>query len=260
MARKIGTCRYSGHMTTPPPAAFQLGWDPTDGKTQLLCPACIKEIGLGSAEDYSDNDTLEAMTGKYPKATDGSPFWKKNVMTKTCKHLLQPFTFNDMNGVHQTLYLSASRDMHTTPQSDQADISLYFDGSWVNKLDQTVGTRQARWLKEKPREWYYVPWPDMQALAVDKLIPLLVWTYTQYKRGKTIEAACFGGHGRTGTFAASFMMMFDGWGAQDAIKEVRAKYCTSAIESAAQEKLLEELPQWLKKTKAQTIATTKNKK
>jgi len=57
--------------------------------------------------------------------------------------------------------------------------------------------------------------------------------------GKII-CCCAGGHGRTGTAAAS-LMIARGWSAEAAIEQVRSGYCSKAIEGKDQEDYLADL-------------------
>lgn len=56
---------------------------------------------------------------------------------------------------------------------------------------------------------------------------------------------CVGGHGRTGTCAASLMLASGRWTAKDAITWVRKYYCDDAIEGKGQEQYLQDLEEGL---------------
>ena len=263
MAKYLGLCEWSGHRGLSP-EAVTTAYDPSESKVQKLCAECISQIDISSADSIDlAGDIWGTPMPDSSMSEQNKPWWQKKfkwgnggIGTKgyvksQCSglHNLKPFSFNVLKE-KSTVYLSASRDAHTPPQSQPPDISLYFDSSWLNKIGGTIGTRKVPWAIKPQREWYYVPWPDMQALDIEALMPMLTWTVQQLLDGKRIEAGCFGGHGRTGTFVAC-MMVACGWKGKDAIKEVRNNYCKSAIESASQEKLIEEeLPKWINKNKS----------
>lgn len=77
-------------------------------------------------------------------------------------------------------------------------------------------------------------WPDYGVVS----FPLQFWLdlveHIQTKKLKLL-VFCVGGHGRTGTAVASFLIAALGWDGEKATKWVRESYCERAIESKKQE-------------------------
>lgn len=90
--------------------------------------------------------------------------------------------------------------------------------------------------KELPSEWLRLQWADMQAPPVTLDFWLKLW---EMLPEKTV-IACFGGHGRTGTCLAAFMIA-TGMDYYTAIDTVHVEHCTKAIESLSQEEYLHKL-------------------
>jgi hypothetical protein len=80
-------------------------------------------------------------------------------------------------------------------------------------------------------------WPDMTAPTH---VGLKFWTRLHGMLPQHTAVACVGGHGRTGT-ALACLLVADGMTADDAIKTVRAKHCTKAIETVTQEQYIKRL-------------------
>ena len=93
----------------------------------------------------------------------------------------------------------------------------------------------------------FVDWPDMRAIPVKDLVHACKWALDLVRAGHKLEVGCLGAHGRTGTFTAAMLICL-GEAPKDAIVHVRASHCDRAIESVAQEKLLESLPKAVKKS------------
>lgn len=115
------------------------------------------------------------------------------------------------------------------------DGGVYLDPSWLPKLG-VVGHR----LRSAPGfVTVYLHWQDMGVPAKKHLSLALRWTRDLLEAGKSVEVACIGGHGRTGTFLAC-LLREHGYSAQAAILAVREEVCPNCIESAAQIALIKE--------------------
>ena len=77
-------------------------------------------------------------------------------------------------------------------------------------------------------------WPDMSAPAVVPDFWIKLWDIMPEKSC----AVCFGGHGRTGTCLAAFMIAVGGMDYYTAFTTVRAEHCEKAIESLGQARYL----------------------
>jgi hypothetical protein len=80
-------------------------------------------------------------------------------------------------------------------------------------------------------------WPDMTAPTH---VGLRFWVRLHGMLPQRTAIACVGGHGRTGT-ALACLLVVDGMAAEDAIKTVREKHCTKAIETIPQEQYIKRL-------------------
>src|SRR5439155_25781950 len=76
-----------------------------------------------------------------------------------------------------------------------------------------------------------IAWPDFKLPPVDARFFVDV---ARWLANRPVLCVCMGGHGRSGTAAASLLAAY-GVGGNEAITQVRAKHCRSAIESKAQE-------------------------
>ncbi len=79
-----------------------------------------------------------------------------------------------------------------------------------------------------------VAWPDMGVIPADRLRAVAADIAAHMEDGATVEIACLGGHGRTGTLLAALIANIEGCGATEAILAVRQRYCEHAIETPAQ--------------------------
>lgn len=150
---------------------------------------------------------------------------------KSCKHSLSPFTFSD-----KTVYLSAVRDREKKPNS-KPTAGLYLDNQWVvgQVFASDRGTSGAKIM--------YLAWPDMGVVGMSQVHQACRWAKHKIEGGSRLEIGCIGGHGRTGTMMACIMVYY-GWNTRDAIHSVRG-YCSKAIETEKQEKMIEEFETWL---------------
>lgn len=82
-------------------------------------------------------------------------------------------------------------------------------------------------------------WPDMTAPTG---IGIRFWQELHRMLPPHTAVACMGGHGRTGTALAAILVA-DGMGGDEAIKAVRGKHCTRAIETREQEAYIRALAQ-----------------
>lgn len=142
---------------------------------------------------------------------DGKAF----VWGPSCTHALQPYTLTDGTIV----YLSAYRDRDL--RHEEPDLAVYLDDCWK---PATVA--------------FNLPWQDfgLPYLSDAQVLVIARHALSVARDGGKVEIACYGGHGRTGTFLAILdcltMKVAD---AQWAIDKVQAAYCKEAIETRGQE-------------------------
>lgn len=113
------------------------------------------------------------------------------------------------------------------------DAGIYLYHGWANTLSPFTGCGMAT-----PSKWVWpflvADWPDMGVMDEEDTKALLKVTEGLIKKGKTVEIACMGGHGRTGTLLAMLKVRLGGMGAKAAILAVRDEYCDKTVESNSQ--------------------------
>lgn len=98
---------------------------------------------------------------------------------------------------------------------------------------------------------YWLPMEDMKGVPHNWVTHVSVIA-DRLSRGERFAAWCAGGHGRTGTLAASLIAILEPH-VSDPIEEIRNRYCEKAVETIAQSKAIFnlkglELPtEWFKK-------------
>ena len=171
------------------------------------------------------------------------PGAKANIRTlllPECRHHLQPFAIDES----RTIYLSAISDLgKEAPHGPLPHSGAYFHDHWVeNRLLTNDGTQLQ---KSGEPAVLYGYWPDFGVMREDVLDDALGWARKEIDAGKVLEVGCYGGHGRTGTFAAALAVAY-GREAKAAISAVRKEYCKKAIENEKQEKMIMELEERMK--------------
>lgn len=181
-----------------------------------------KALGTGKKEEKWDTKTT---TYQMP--------------TVTCRHHLDPLPLPD----GKKLYLSASRDARGDKSKGAKDPTsgVYLDSSWQSITGTNFLTNTGMLDGGSKYRVTFVRWPDMRAIDHETLDVLLSFMHTELEQGHTLEIGCIGGHGRTGTLAASVLIGLYDMAATDAIDYVRKNHCKKAIESTSQEKMLYEL-------------------
>ena len=162
------------------------------------------------------------------------------VYLSSCKHWRSPI---EIKGVSGKLFASGHLNSPRGSALDwlpYPDMGVYLNTFWFEDLGGIGATGMQ--LDIVPL-WPFVTvaWPDYGAVS-QSYYKLLVGTVVDALReGKTVEVACAAGHGRTGTLVAGVMAVVEQLKAKDALKELRARYCFSAVESHKQEVMLYEL-------------------
>jgi len=117
----------------------------------------------------------------------------------------------------------ASGWLARAPTAWRPDFGVYLDAAW------------------QPVDWPHVllDWPDFGVPTnSDLAVSQIRAAFERAKRGETVEVACIGGHGRTGTVLAC-MAILAGVPVSEAVAWVRAAYCTRAVQEPAQQYWLE---------------------
>lgn len=116
---------------------------------------------------------------------------------------------------------------HETP-----NWGLYLDEQWRN--------RDLEWPHQ------VIAWPDFE-LPPDEaeLFTAIVRAWDRAKAGETVEIACDGGTGRTGTVVACLAVL-SGVPVDDAVSWTRRNYHRWAVEVPEQEQLIARFASWLR--------------
>ena len=146
-----------------------------------------------------------------------------------CSHYRVPL---DVGG--GTILASSQREWKLG-KAPHTEAGVYLDWSWLRKLG-IIG-HNIRCAGGYPA--VILDWPDMGTPRKRELALAIAWTRRYLDAGKSVEVACIGGHGRTGTFIGCVLREY-GFKAEVAIKIVREVVCKKCIETAPQEKLIAE--------------------
>ena len=151
------------------------------------------------------------------------------VFEAPCKHINQKIETN----LQGTLLLSSY------PGDDRkVDVSIWLADCWLDKIE-VLSYRTEFFNQWGPaRKIIYINWPDFGVIESDLYVHLIKYIIYWLKRGKLVQVACRGGHGRTGTLAAGIVAHSEKIGGKEAIREVRKRYCKKAVENQVQEKFV----------------------
>ena len=121
------------------------------------------------------------------------------------------------------------------PEEHVMDLSMIFKAVVILVEDRELDYVLESWadfgVKVK-----HLPIPDFGTPSLDDLHEVIEWIKRQTEDGKAVLVHCYGGIGRSGMVAAAYLIS-NGFGADDAIKHVRARV-SGAIETHEQENLL----------------------
>ncbi len=132
-----------------------------------------------------------------------------------------------------SIYASAWRDVKYVTD-ERVDIGIYCYSGWQNGWAAVSPGLQVPWAEPRQTQGVYIDWPDYSIPNDDgELVEVVKWVLEELRNGTTFEAACLGGHGRTGTFIAC-LLVAQGISPGEAIEYVREKHCKEAIESSKQ--------------------------
>ncbi|QXJ25705.1 hypothetical protein AGRA3207_007233 [Actinomadura graeca] len=121
--------------------------------------------------------------------------------------------------------LDSEERRRNAPHAEPADFGLYLDERWHGEEDA--------------RTSHFVYWPTLEA-PVERalLIARIKEAAAALRDGATVEVACFGGHGRTGTVLCCLDVILRGTTAREALERIRREYCRYAVGSAGLENFL----------------------
>jgi len=164
-----------------------------------------------------------------PTKKDSSVSWGG----RGCRHWQGPFMVTD--GYVVALSASMDRPMKNAPPP--TDCGVYLATSWIPRT-ALLWTNGSMGRQAAPgQEILAVDWPDRGVIPLEDLDRAIRWAWTRMVEGRSVDVGCQGGHGRTGTFAGA-LLVFTGMDTTAAIKAVRTRHCSHAIETKGQEALL----------------------
>lgn len=150
------------------------------------------------------------------KAKGGGKYTSVANLVPKCRHFHKAFELPNGLVVQGSSY---AYEAEKPSERRTPDFGLYCDHIWAH----------VNWRAE------FVNFPDYRApAAFDTAAEAIVEAYGRAADGWSVEAGCIGGHGRTGTVLACWVVLASGWNPQDAMKYVWEHYCKEAIESKAQ--------------------------
>jgi hypothetical protein len=146
----------------------------------------------------------------------------------------------DAGHEHQRFDVHVHRDVVTLPDGTEV-VAVSFDPDDPYARDRARSPAfglylDRRWQPSWPHE--HLDWPDFgvpgdPAAFVAALHRLL----DRARRGDRVEVGCLGGHGRTGTALAALAVLV-GHPPDEAVAWTRAHYCSHAVETPEQERLV----------------------
>jgi hypothetical protein len=208
------------------------------GETGLTCRDCITAFeGIESYTNELQGDSMLGKTVTSYQAPVTSSIPVTPIKTYGCTHHLQPFTFDD-----KTIYLTGSNHTKDKAQSDWPDAGVYLASGWFKGAAASTDGFDLG-ITSWPS--LFIDWPDMGVVTLDVLEPCIEWAKEKVNKGKKLEIACVGGHGRTGTYAVALMIGM-GMDTFEAFSLLKDKYCDKAVESRAQGELLVRWAKYLK--------------
>lgn len=154
--------------------------------------------------------------GVRPKKQHGSRYQSELPALPKCRHYHKALVLP--NGI---IVQGSSDTWGQDPPSDRRtpDFGLYCDHVW----------RDVEWRAE------FINFPDYRAPKnYQSAAEAIVEAYGRAMEGWLVETGCVGGHGRTGTVLACWVILAGVANPQEAMKYVWSNYCTEAIESKEQ--------------------------
>jgi len=214
----------------------------THNDTLLLSPKWKSSYMLTAKEE-----TVKASEVIMHKPLGGSVYTGWGVGGyQQCSHKMVEYKFPKTKDL--SIYMSSHRA--GTLDSDIVPThGVYLDPCWN---DEMFTFNNVYWsisatldiIDIKKQKKMFVDWQDQQAIPLTDFELLIEHCWRLISMG-TLEIGCIGGHGRTGTLLGG-MILYHSYLIKEpitfktAIETVREKYCNQAIESKAQENLLQE--------------------
>jgi hypothetical protein len=142
-------------------------------------------------------------------------------LKRGCVHALDPVSLSDGTTVYASSFYNRNR------RDFEPDLGIYLDDAWpVLEDGETV----------------HIAWQDYGLPRMsERSILRLAWdAYVTALEGGTVEVACLGSHGRTGTFLALIDLYSQGKHPRGkrAIAQIRNSHCFKCVETDEQERFV----------------------
>lgn len=122
---------------------------------------------------------------------------------------------------------------------EKPTLGVYMAEPWLNYAGDVMTNGIALGTHVK-YDIIYINWVDRGVVSCDCLVPVVRKIIEYLDAGANVEMGCWGGHGRTGTVASCVLGAVENLDGATAIKELRKRYCSHAVEGVLQEKLVKE--------------------
>lgn len=156
--------------------------------------------------------------GVRTKNKGGGKYSSVATLVPKCRHFHKSLELPNGLVVQGSSYDNLQPSERRTP-----DFGLYCDHMW-----------NPTWRAE------FINFPDYRApRAFDSAAEAIVEAYGRAADGWSVETGCIGGHGRTGTVLACWVVLASGWNPQEAMQYVWQHYCKEAIESKEQVRFID---------------------
>jgi protein-tyrosine phosphatase len=244
-------CSLVQHVAKTPAADLQ--WNSISEQYEWMCDSCVeeflwldgssltpdsylsrskggKEDAPGAIVEAADRDAQLPLNSGAVVPAARAPLY----MPRTCKHHLTPFSWEAKGETYQ-VYLSASSDTASPEQGPLPTSCLYLSDAWIRT--DSILANFGKWRNEDEPYIVYCEWQDFKTIGMDTVRRLTKYTVDALEKGHRLEIGCAGGHGRTGTMTG-LLMVATGVRAEDAIKDIRSRYCGKAVETKAQADLI----------------------
>ncbi len=123
------------------------------------------------------------------------------------------------------------------------DFGIYLAAQWGDVLSRGLWTNGASLkavAEQRPYPALLCDWADMGGISPKQMNILVTVAWNKMRARKSVDIGCGAGHGRTGTLLACLIGRIEHLESKEAIKEARARYCRTAVESQAQDRTVEE--------------------
>lgn len=119
------------------------------------------------------------------------------------------------------------------------DYGVYLYSGWQDKVPMvTNGFRINMLAKSQVYPMLFVAWRDMGTLPAQEIDTLVEICIKKMRQGKILDIACQAGHGRTGSLLACIIAQVEHVSGDEAIRQVRSRYCSHAVEHTSQESMV----------------------